>query len=404
MKKKTAQTSAPRAIMKDLPLEQICIEDSIQSRKTINGDTVNEYADLMQNGKAFPPIVICQEGDKYWLADGFHRFQAAFNNKCKTIKAKVRPGTRQNALEIACGANADHGLRRTAADKQRAVELLLGIPAWCDQSDKAVAKHCSVSHPFVAKVRKKIAKTTGNDTQSRRRGRDGRIINTAKIGQKQKKTESLPQASTQTGPASTSTEPESPPQKVLDLPHIAAESSPVLPVVVEQSPPHANESTVVSASNDLPADPSLALLPQVLSLVTALEGPAQEVIVETVLEEVKQHPTTEWRRMADTIKQLGTKLGTLAYQITLALPPLHIREALNRASINLRVQCERPINQFLDSGPDIERPNRRQEIDDAFLGKIAPAEHSAELQEVIRNVCTLLKITAPSEAEPLARK
>ena len=52
------------------------------------------------------------------------------------------------------GSNADHGKRRSNADKRRSVELLLKDQDWTSWSDREIAKQCAVSHPFVAEIRK----------------------------------------------------------------------------------------------------------------------------------------------------------------------------------------------------------------------------------------------------------
>lgn len=64
------------------------------------------------------------------------------------------------------GANYDHGLRRTPADKRKAVTTLLSNPDVANDpqtgepwSDREAARRCNVTHPFVAKIR---ASLTGN--------------------------------------------------------------------------------------------------------------------------------------------------------------------------------------------------------------------------------------------------
>jgi hypothetical protein len=55
------------------------------------------------------------------------------------------------ALQHALAANQTHGLRRTNADKRRAVELALD--RWPDKSDREIATLAGTSHPFVGRVR-----------------------------------------------------------------------------------------------------------------------------------------------------------------------------------------------------------------------------------------------------------
>src|SRR5262245_48908975 len=63
----------------------------------------------------------------------------------------------------ACGANK-HGQPLSHADKQRVVRHLLEDAEWGQWSDREIARHCGVSHVFVAKRRKAL---TGNVTSER---------------------------------------------------------------------------------------------------------------------------------------------------------------------------------------------------------------------------------------------
>jgi hypothetical protein len=65
----------------------------------------------------------------------------------------VHEGGRRDAILFAVGANATHGLRRTNADKRRAVLTLLHDPEWRQWSDSEIAHKCRVSRPLVAEMR-----------------------------------------------------------------------------------------------------------------------------------------------------------------------------------------------------------------------------------------------------------
>jgi hypothetical protein len=85
------------------------------------------------------------------------------------IPCEVRPGTRRDAVLCAAGANAMHGLRRTNADKRRAVETLLRDEEWGSWSDREITRRCHVSDRFVNGVRKALGEAlTANNSQSER--------------------------------------------------------------------------------------------------------------------------------------------------------------------------------------------------------------------------------------------
>ena len=73
------------------------------------------------------------------------------------ILAEVRAGTSRDAILYAIGANAAHGLRRTQADKRRAVERLLKDPEWSRWSDRKIAEAAKVDHKTVAAIRRELA-------------------------------------------------------------------------------------------------------------------------------------------------------------------------------------------------------------------------------------------------------
>lgn len=137
--------------MQTILIESLRLDGDTQSRAAIYQETVAEYAEAIEAGVTLPPVIVYYDGLNNWLADGFHRVLAAQRIGCKTIDCDVRPGALADAQLYAYGANQTHGLRRTNADKAKAVAGVLALrPDW---SDRAVAKHVGVSHPMVAAMR-----------------------------------------------------------------------------------------------------------------------------------------------------------------------------------------------------------------------------------------------------------
>jgi hypothetical protein len=140
-----------------LPLAAVKLDPAIQQRVEGTSQTVvGEYADAMRAGDVFPPVIVfSNDGIVHHLGDGFHRFDAyrLAHPDAQTIDCEVRPGDHEDAVLFACGANASHGLRRSNADKKKAVLRLLNSEKWSQGSDREIARHCKVSPPFVAKVR-----------------------------------------------------------------------------------------------------------------------------------------------------------------------------------------------------------------------------------------------------------
>jgi Holliday junction resolvasome RuvABC endonuclease subunit len=148
-----------------LALTKIRTDGQTNARAGMDEKTLAEYADFMQSGSSFPPIVAFFDGTCYWLADGFHRVSAARRAGFKEIEVELKAGSARDAMLYAVGANATHGLKRSPADKRRAISLLLQDTEWSQWSDRAIAKASNTSHSFVAKVR---ASVTGNKSSERK--------------------------------------------------------------------------------------------------------------------------------------------------------------------------------------------------------------------------------------------
>ena len=173
-----------------LPINQIKTDGGTQPRASLDPFVVDEYAQAMQAGATFPPVSIFYDGSCYWLADGFHRLSAAMQLNRVEVEAAIRQGTRRDAVLFSAGANAGHGLRRTNADKVRAVNTLLSDPEWLLWSDSEIARRCGVAQSFVWKLRQmqpssylkdKIA-TSAEPRLVQRSGGNTYSMNTANIG------------------------------------------------------------------------------------------------------------------------------------------------------------------------------------------------------------------------------
>lgn len=144
-----------------------------QPRAFIDWNTVDEYVSALDDGAQFPPVVVYYDGTDYWLADGFHRVEAHAKAGRDDIEADVRQGTRRDAVLFSAGANATHGMRRTNADKRRAVMTLLNDDEWQQWSDSEIARRAGVSQPFVSKLRGTVELSYNDYTMDRKVTRNG---------------------------------------------------------------------------------------------------------------------------------------------------------------------------------------------------------------------------------------
>jgi len=168
--------------VQDLNLDKIRLDGGTQPRDRIDPDLVSEYAGRMIAGDTFPPVTVWHDGTDYWPSDGFHRIKAAEAAGQWSIAAEIRKGTQADARWASVSANQTHGLRRSNADKERAVRLALA--ARPELSDGALGEHVGVDPKTVAKYRAELAATPEIPESTERTGLDGRKTDTAKIGKR----------------------------------------------------------------------------------------------------------------------------------------------------------------------------------------------------------------------------
>jgi len=142
-------------------LDQIVFDAGTQIREALDQQVVSDYAEAMTNGAQFPPVVLFHDGNKHYLADGFHRFMAAQRIQARDIDAEVKAGSKDDALWFALGANKLHGKRLTRADKTHAVKL--ARECWPEKMQREVAEQVGCHPSLVSAVYAKYAITTHSE-------------------------------------------------------------------------------------------------------------------------------------------------------------------------------------------------------------------------------------------------
>ena len=158
--------------MPRVKISDIVLDPAAQARIELSEQVVCEYADAMKAGDEFPAPHLVFDGSIYYVADGNHRLKAAQLAGLTEIDATVTNGSLRDAVLIAVGSNASHGLRRTIEDRRKAVRMLLADEEWGQWSDREIASACRVSRELVAKVRKE----TGNTPTEVKCSRGGRAL------------------------------------------------------------------------------------------------------------------------------------------------------------------------------------------------------------------------------------
>lgn len=149
-----------------LPIEALVLDGQAQPRGALDPQLIEDYTTRMisdaagrlcdPEGTPWPPVEVCVEGDRYWVADGFHRVTAARRAGHPHIQCRVHPGGLREAIARSLGVNETHGKRRTREDKRRAVERALTDEQWRRWTNARIATMCRVSAPLVSRIRREL--------------------------------------------------------------------------------------------------------------------------------------------------------------------------------------------------------------------------------------------------------
>ena len=170
-----------------LPIADIRRDGGTQPRDGMSEDVVTDYVAALADGVQFPPVDVMFDGAHYWLFDGFHRVETYLRGGRMAISAHIYNGTLEEAQWRSYAANQSHGLRRSTADKGRAIRAALGHANGVSKSDREIAKHLGVDHKTIGKYRAEM-QTGGEIPQvTDRTGGDGKTYNTANIGNRPSK-------------------------------------------------------------------------------------------------------------------------------------------------------------------------------------------------------------------------
>ncbi len=192
-----------KAMTKTIRISDIIIDPEINTR-AIDTETVQEYKESIegygadwQNRWAEHPRIT--KSNHLW--SGAHTVTAAklvFRMPNDTIEVVIEGEDKRDAYFLATRCNAQHGRRRSNAEKQEAVDRWLEDPVECSWTDGHIAKMCNVSAQFVSN-RRSLATIASQTTKRRFINAVGKIewIETGKIGtnqaadddKKQRKTE-----------------------------------------------------------------------------------------------------------------------------------------------------------------------------------------------------------------------
>lgn len=140
----------------DINIHQIRRDGGTQPRGVLDEDHINDLLFALKNGAKFEAVLLYYDGENYWLTDGYHRLAATIRHGKDKIKASVRQGTLQDAQWHSFSVNQHNVLKRSNADKQRAIVGALKHSYGISRSNSEIAQHCGVDEKTVRTWRSQL--------------------------------------------------------------------------------------------------------------------------------------------------------------------------------------------------------------------------------------------------------
>ena len=188
-----------KGIIRAVTLDEITIDPKIQVRVDgLEMSRVEQYTEFLLAGGQFKdPIVLYRDGDDLLLAAGFHRcasYQVALNQVEQTLeetgeviqleplRAEIRDGGREAAIEFAEEDNLTHGLELRTKDKRLILERRFERGhEWTRLSNRALAAKLGVDHKTISNWRRNIEGAPGENSPGERVGADGKTYDVSGI-------------------------------------------------------------------------------------------------------------------------------------------------------------------------------------------------------------------------------
>jgi hypothetical protein len=138
-------------MIKDLAIADIRIDGGTQQRP-LDENVVSRYRALVEDGTVFPPIDVVQDGNTFFLWDGYHRLEVYRKLNKKYISANIEPGTKREAIWFSFHANHKHGFPRQPGTVKEIVSKILTDEEWSKVSQAEIARWVGVTQQFISKM------------------------------------------------------------------------------------------------------------------------------------------------------------------------------------------------------------------------------------------------------------
>ena len=181
--------------LKNIRIDEIVVDEVFRVRERENQDLIDDFVEVFEQHKPqkagcvdapnypFPAVHVVrreENGEKYVLIAGFHRFMAAQKAGMDTILADEFTGNEDQAFQFALSDNSKHGLRLSRGDLKVCVEkAFLRFP---DLSLEIISDMTGASKSRCSQVKKAMKQSPENKDlfSDKVTGKDGKIQSATK--------------------------------------------------------------------------------------------------------------------------------------------------------------------------------------------------------------------------------
>ncbi|NJM74037.1 MAG: hypothetical protein HC862_30270 [Scytonema sp. RU_4_4] len=140
----------------ELDRKRLRQDGETQPREKLDKKHIEDLVRDWKKGAQFESALAYYDGQDYWLTDGYHRNAALEELGEAKILVEIRCGTLKDAKWHSYSVNQHKALKRSNADKQRAIIGALKHPYGTSRSNVQIAEHCGVDEGTVRAWRKKL--------------------------------------------------------------------------------------------------------------------------------------------------------------------------------------------------------------------------------------------------------
>jgi hypothetical protein len=139
----------------EIPIRWIVKAEQFQVRNKVNMSTVAKYRGIIKshdNVSPFPPILLAQKEDRYYLVDGWHRVAAMEWVNLETVDAIIVKVTTDDEIRwLSAQANLTHGLALKTSEIREAFRIYIRAKQY-KREDKSYKSYREISQDLAGNV------------------------------------------------------------------------------------------------------------------------------------------------------------------------------------------------------------------------------------------------------------